>query len=349
MKIELPEVNSGNQALGTLWARRRIQELMTQMNQGEKPEIVDQVTNLALEFRLMSAYTSFVAVEEKVVNEGGELKTIQVPVPIPEMVSYEGVFGPGSMFAGMKGHGMRAERRATAPAPTTAPSLYGGNYRGGYGRALADLDDRLAEVGDFVRLAGSPFAVVAYQGEGWKTNDEGLLKMLAEASKVVNLGGAGHPGVVTLEGLAKLPEESNLKFLFLTGKDAATLSDEEARALADWLEADGFLIVDSAGDEFYNSITAALTKALPNAEFKRIADDHDVYRGAAMPYAIAGGCPIVEKLNTAGPAQGLFVDGKLAVFISRGNLGSAWAAARDEKTELAYRMGTNLLSYALQR
>jgi len=42
---------------------------------------------------LSRQFTSFVAVEEKVVNEGGRPKTVQVPVEMTDGVSYEGVFG----------------------------------------------------------------------------------------------------------------------------------------------------------------------------------------------------------------------------------------------------------------
>jgi hypothetical protein len=41
----------------------------------------------------MSQYTSFVAVEQKVVNIGGKQRTVDVPVEMPDGVSYEGILG----------------------------------------------------------------------------------------------------------------------------------------------------------------------------------------------------------------------------------------------------------------
>jgi len=41
----------------------------------------------------MTQFTSFVAVEERVVTTDGQPRTVQVPVEMPEGVSYEGVFG----------------------------------------------------------------------------------------------------------------------------------------------------------------------------------------------------------------------------------------------------------------
>lgn len=41
----------------------------------------------------MTPFTSFVAVEEMTVTDGGEPRRVEVPVEMPEGVSYEGVFG----------------------------------------------------------------------------------------------------------------------------------------------------------------------------------------------------------------------------------------------------------------
>lgn len=86
--------------LASLWARKRIDDLMAQDwagNQSGQPsgDIKKQIIDVGIEFSLVSQYTSFVAVEEKVVNEGGKVTTVQVPVEMPDGVSYEGVFGDG--------------------------------------------------------------------------------------------------------------------------------------------------------------------------------------------------------------------------------------------------------------
>jgi Ca-activated chloride channel family protein len=46
-----------------------------------------------LNYRLMTQFTSFVAVEEMTITDGGEPRKIEVPVEMPEGVSHEGVFG----------------------------------------------------------------------------------------------------------------------------------------------------------------------------------------------------------------------------------------------------------------
>jgi hypothetical protein len=96
--VELPQKEPKNDALAVTWARRKIESLTDTMTvQGEKPELIEQVTNIALEYRLMTKYTSFVAVDEDKLKSTGvdpsALRKIGVPVPLPEGMQYEGVFG----------------------------------------------------------------------------------------------------------------------------------------------------------------------------------------------------------------------------------------------------------------
>lgn len=96
--VYFPADAAEHDVLAPLWARARIDWLMDQdwlgAQQGQPdPKIKEAVTQLGLEFGLMTQYTSFVAVEEKVINENGKPKTVQVPVEMTDGVSYEGVFG----------------------------------------------------------------------------------------------------------------------------------------------------------------------------------------------------------------------------------------------------------------
>ena len=98
LSVTLPENDKDGSAIATLWARERIEDLQNQdwlgAQTGKRNEtITQQIVATALEYRLMSQYTSFVAVEEKIVNVGGKQRTIDVPVEMPEGVSYDGIFG----------------------------------------------------------------------------------------------------------------------------------------------------------------------------------------------------------------------------------------------------------------
>jgi len=100
--ISLPNWNPDNGSLASVWAREKIKYLMLEQLGGRAKSIEEEVTNLALEYNLMSQYTSFVAVDE-VIPEGSNTtlpRTIAIPVPIPDGVSFTGVFGPPSAYPG---------------------------------------------------------------------------------------------------------------------------------------------------------------------------------------------------------------------------------------------------------
>ncbi|MBD2124197.1 VIT domain-containing protein [Trichocoleus sp. FACHB-262] len=104
-----------NPAIAQLWGRARIKDLMNQMFGGETTSGVAAVTDTALAYRLLSQYTAFVAVSDEVrVNPDGTRQRVQVPVEMPEGVSYEGVFGNAQDAAMGSG--------AAVPMPAMAPS-----------------------------------------------------------------------------------------------------------------------------------------------------------------------------------------------------------------------------------
>src|SRR5215207_9041938 len=86
--VELPAVEHSHDVLATLWARRRIDELMGRdmagMHSGKAAgELREEITRLGLDYRLMTQFTSFVAIEERVVTDGGEPRRVDVPAEAP--------------------------------------------------------------------------------------------------------------------------------------------------------------------------------------------------------------------------------------------------------------------------
>ena len=96
--VELPAREPENGSLRQLWARRTIADFMRFQVRREIPEIREAVLGLALEYHLMSKYTSFVAVERRL-REGADLpyETVLIPSELPDGMSYEGVFGPAEL------------------------------------------------------------------------------------------------------------------------------------------------------------------------------------------------------------------------------------------------------------
>ena len=96
IRVELPEREPEHAALAPMWARTKIADLSTQMlgaDSADQRGFVQQITDLAVNYRLASQYTSFVAVDESRIVGDGHPRKIMQPVELPEGVSYAGIFG----------------------------------------------------------------------------------------------------------------------------------------------------------------------------------------------------------------------------------------------------------------
>ncbi len=96
--VHLSNSSSADTTLSSFWARRKIDDLMSQdwagLQSGSvKPEVQKEITQLGLTYKLMTQFTSLVAVEERVVTTNGQPQRVEVPVEMPEGMSYDGVFG----------------------------------------------------------------------------------------------------------------------------------------------------------------------------------------------------------------------------------------------------------------
>ena len=83
------KADKSNAALRYLWARERIKYLDYlggQYSRDDTP-IAEQITKLGLKYNLMTNYTSFIAIDEVVVNKDGKQTTVKQPIPMPEGVS----------------------------------------------------------------------------------------------------------------------------------------------------------------------------------------------------------------------------------------------------------------------
>ncbi|MEZ4955318.1 MAG: VIT domain-containing protein [Saprospiraceae bacterium] len=94
-----------NAALRYLWARERIRLLDDYNNLNYDEGRVKEVTQLGLDYNLMTAYTSFVAVDKEIINkETGETVAVKQALPLPENVSdYAVGFSPAIEGVILKG------------------------------------------------------------------------------------------------------------------------------------------------------------------------------------------------------------------------------------------------------
>ena len=77
-----------NSALRYLWARNRISELSDYGAFGDaSPDNIKAITELGLEYNLLTKYTSFIAVREMIRNNSGTAEEVNQPLPMPMGVS----------------------------------------------------------------------------------------------------------------------------------------------------------------------------------------------------------------------------------------------------------------------
>src|SRR5258706_10971331 len=96
--IPIAAVAQRGSTLGTIWARRRIEDLMNRRPYaGPTHDEQEEIIALALQRKLITQYTSFVAVERELkLDPTRPLVQLLVPSELPEGVKYEGVFGRGA-------------------------------------------------------------------------------------------------------------------------------------------------------------------------------------------------------------------------------------------------------------
>ncbi|MBX9669702.1 MAG: VIT and VWA domain-containing protein [Candidatus Obscuribacterales bacterium] len=105
LNVNFPESNSANPGIASIWARAKVDRLMSEdwfgAQQGNpNKEIKDEIVKTALDHHIMTQYTSFVAVDTSKVTKGGEATTKPVEVEMPDGVSREGVFGQSTNVRG---------------------------------------------------------------------------------------------------------------------------------------------------------------------------------------------------------------------------------------------------------
>jgi Ca-activated chloride channel family protein len=83
-------LTKSNKALRYLWARKKIAEL-DDYNKLFNEDVKAEVVELGLKYNLVTNYTSFVAVDEVVVNEDGTLTKVKQPLPMPSNVNNSAV------------------------------------------------------------------------------------------------------------------------------------------------------------------------------------------------------------------------------------------------------------------
>jgi Ca-activated chloride channel family protein len=99
INVDLPESEERHDALASLWARTRIDDLMAQDYGGlqagnMRKDVEEEITRLGLDYRLMTQFTSLIAVGEVVTAPGEAPQRAEVPVAAPNgtMIPANGIY-----------------------------------------------------------------------------------------------------------------------------------------------------------------------------------------------------------------------------------------------------------------
>ncbi len=173
LEVTLPENEPKHDVLAKVWARQKIEDLMQQDYYQDSPAVKETVTALALDYQLLSQYTSFVAVDEQSESTSDAPRPprrMLTPVPLPEGTCWEGFFGAplesakagelGSQlgdfltpagkelpqlrtFAYQGGRASNTESRTLSPSSGPAPAYTQQFYRPSGGMAASHLGAKM--------------------------------------------------------------------------------------------------------------------------------------------------------------------------------------------------------------
>jgi hypothetical protein len=190
-------------------------------------------------------------------------------------------------------------------------------------------------------------AVLKYRGGGdYYANPTSVPNLVQFVNK--NLSMNIDPEVPFVD--AGSPELINYPFVHMTGHGNVVFSADDAQNLRDYLIGGGFLhISDNYGmDKF---IRKELKKVFPELELIELPFSHPVYH---QTYPFQNGLPKIHEHDKKAPqGYGLIFEGRLVVFYDfECDLGDGWEDYEvhkdsEEARQKAFKMGANLLQYAL--
>ncbi|EDP96129.1 VIT and VWA domain-containing protein [Kordia algicida OT-1] len=180
-------LSKDNEALRYLWARKKIERLDDYKRRfGDQTK--HQVTQLGLKYNLVTQYTSFVAVDNEVVNKNGNRKTVKQPLPMPKNVNNSAV----GAAASVKGKTFIKRKKRTKTAKTIADKLNEKAtnwFRENYGKII----EKYLKTYDGIRVEvakdGTIVKVEILINGSWITNEVLLERInLMDAHEVFDLG-----------------------------------------------------------------------------------------------------------------------------------------------------------------
>ncbi len=198
----------------------------------------------------------------------------------------------------------------------------------------------------FIILYQIEMVRIKYDGGDWYNDPTIIPNMMTEFEKRTGIKTNKNEIVLTLDD----PQIFYYPFIFITGHEKINLKDKEIENLRKYLWNGGFLYVDDdyGMDEY---IRRELLKVLPENKLVLLPKEHKIYN---CFYKFPDGLPKIHE-HYKGPPEGygIFINGRLAVFYTyNSNISDGWNDPDvyndpQEKREEAFRMGVNIIYYAI--
>jgi len=188
-------------------------------------------------------------------------------------------------------------------------------------------------------------AVLKYAGGGdWYNDPLNLPNLAKELNRRTNIKCNEDRAV------AELTDDKvfNYPFLFITGHGNIVFTDAEVKRLRDFLENGGFLYAD---DDFGMDVSfrREMARVFPDNALVELPYDHPIFHEV---YDFPSGLPkIHEHYEGAPKGFGIYFQNRLVVFYTwNTNISDGWVDTYNDppdKREAAFRVGVNIVSYAL--
>jgi Ca-activated chloride channel family protein len=125
LHVDLPPATAEEPIITRAWASARVTALLDMIrdDSSKTGSLRGEIIGLAIQQRLLTPYTAFVAVDSQVAGEqSGQPQRVQIAVPLPEGLDIEGFIG-GELARGITGFSMAAAAPMAGPAiPRPAPA-----------------------------------------------------------------------------------------------------------------------------------------------------------------------------------------------------------------------------------
>jgi hypothetical protein len=188
-------------------------------------------------------------------------------------------------------------------------------------------------------------ARVKYGGGGdWYNDPDELPNLAKELNRRTNIRCNEY------QAIAELTSDNlfNYPFLFITGHGNITFTDAEVKRLREFLAGGGFLYAD---DDYGmdQSFRREMARILPDNALVELPYEHPVYH---MVYDFPTGLPKTHE-HSEGPPKGfgIYLQDRLVVYYTwNTNISDGWGETHNDKPETreaAFRMGINIVSYAV--